>query len=248
MHRDILILMIGCCLLGACTKEKPRISNIPLPITNLSANVDFESFLDMGMQEQDVFVAAMPSSPTVTRFDAADSRTPEERAHIFKGAVYASKNPVPHDFYGTGKNSIGPFEKGDRMGVSLVRWVSANGKGTYKAENGIASLKASFSNLLANSNYSLWCLRVSKNKTVESPCTKPKQAGNPVHTDARGNAKIEATFQALPDSSTETGSWLALVYHRDKREGVEAPLEFGKVMHVQVLTRIPSPAELKPAY
>ncbi len=104
-----------------------------------------------------------------------------------------------------------------------------------------------FWKLMRGGTYSLWCIRMSETGITEKPCVEAGQPGNPVTMDGRGETRLEVSFPALPDTSTQTGSWIGLAFHSDGHQHA-IPDDFGKTTHMQLLWKLPTLAEIRPAY
>ncbi len=227
----------------ACRPSEPAVY-VPPPPSDLEANIEFKSYAAHGFPEQDAYVETHQGSRLVMRFDSTNPGVePETASLIFRRSVFGSATARPHDPYKTLKVPD-TTEKGRPIGVALVTWDFAHAWASYESRAGEATLQADFGGLIRGGTYSLWCVRMSTKAVVQKPCSI---ALPPIVADHRGDAEVQLSFPAMPDSTTETGSWLMLAYHSD---GHQEPLEhgFGLHTHAQVLARLPQPAELRPAY
>ncbi len=228
--------------LSACKRAEPVAVAPPAP-SDLTTKVKMLSFLAQGIPEQDVYVAAVKGSSELHRFDALHTGvTLEKNTKIFLGPVFGSDVPHPHDIFGT--KPLTTVQKGRPIGVVLQAWGNGRAVGTYAVKGGTAHLKVYVEGMMRGGTYSLWCGRFSKASSTEKPCA---DAIAPIVMDRKGEADLDLQFPAPLDSSTETGTWLLLAYHSDNHQK-PIPHDFGKDTHVQLAFRIPSPAELKPAY
>lgn len=231
----------------SCTPT-PSAPPTPTPVSNiLSTNVTFKSYTGLGFPEQDVFIEPHRGSSSIYRFEVKNMEKPEKMVATYQQRVMSAKNALPHDPYKTSKDWQGPFEPGVSLRIALQQWTSGQGIGRYSVKDGIASLKVSFWQLMNNGKYSLWCSRISKTAIIDKPCMPAGQPGNPIVMNKKGQFDGTISFPAPADTTTETGSWISLAYHSD---GHEAAIEndFGKHTHVQLLFRVPTPAEMRPAY
>ncbi len=236
---------IGCVfVLSGCNKPVASVTpNVPPPPSSLTTDAQFKSFLAMGLPEQDMFIEVSPKSPEVKRFEVTHMQDLTKMSHIFWQSIFTTTEPVTHDPF---KLTSGgkTFPKGKKLGVALQLWGNGQGVGKYTVADGQARLKVRFTDLMRNGTYSLWCARVTKTTFTEKPCDP---ALEPITSDRRGRAVVDLTFPAPPDSTTETGSWLFFAYHSDGHAKL-IENDFGKTTHAQVLFKIPTPAELRPAF
>lgn len=191
--------------------------------------------------EQDVFVekAGFPVSQ-VWRVEAADVT---DLAFLNK-PVFAAATPIPHDPFKLGANPLGPFPKGRALGFTLGQFLAATGSGSYRADGNQASLDLALLNMIPNGLYTVWCSRVTfppNFAVVDTPCGKPDGSENIVRADADGRLNYHLDLPALPESSAETATVIALAYHSDGKTYGANPGDFGLTSHVQTFALMPVP-------
>lgn len=235
-------------VLSACAKASVVEAPVAPPRpSDLSAKMTFKSYLSLGFPEQDVYVEQVQGSHTVERFAVRQLANPSNMTKTFERTVFTSKTAQAHDPYKKTPGWQGPYEKGVSLHIALQKWTSGQGVGRYTVKDGTATVLIDFWKLVKGGTYSLWCSQISEQGLIEKPCVEPGKPGNPIVMDARGEARLETSFPALPDTTTMTGSWLSLALHSDGHQhAVEN--DFGKNTHVQLLWKVPTLAEMRPAY
>lgn len=242
-----LSLLLTLLVLSACAKPVAEKPEAPRPPADLSTKMIFKSYLGHGFAEQDVYVEDIPGSDHVVRFENRQLANPEKMAKSFQRRVMTSTTARPHDPYKKDKGWQGPFSKGKSLGVALQAWSNAQGVGRYTVKDGTATVIMDFWKTMRGGTYSLWCIRMSENSIIEKPCNEPGKPGNPVVMDNRGETRLEVSFPALADTTSGTGSWIGLAYHSDGHQhAIEN--DFGKTTHMQLLWKLPTLAEMRPAY
>lgn len=134
-----------------------------------------------------------------------------------------------------GPTPLGPFPKGASLGFTLQQWLAATGSGAYTITGDKAELNLAFQKLVPNGVYSVWCSRLSfppNVKIVDTPCGAADGSQNAFKADAQGNATYTVKTKALPDSTKETATVVALAYHSDGKTYGAKPGEFGLNSHV----------------
>lgn len=235
-----LALLLCSCATQTATVTAPA---IPAPPSDITTNVEFRSFLARGYPEQDMYIEASPGSPDVKRFEVAHTEDLNKMSKTFWQSIFTAAEPQSHDPFKVTSGGK-TFSKGKKIGVALQLWGNGQGYGTYSVQDGTATLKSRFTDMMRNATYSLWCARVTETTFTEKPCD---DALEPITTDRRGRLILNISFPAPPDSTTQTGSWLFLAYHSDDHQPAILN-DFGKTTHAQVLFPIPTPAELRPAF
>ena len=225
-----LVAFVAASLLSACTgvvaaEPQPKVFELQA-ITHLG----------LGVAEQDVFVERVAGSGEVERV------LPGEEAELLALPVYAASELVEHDLFGTSDAPVGPFEKGADLGMTLGEWLSATGQGTYTVTGNRAKIELTLENLVPNGVYTAWCSRVSyppNINVVDKPCGAADGTENIFTANAQGNARFELELAALPPSSAETSSTIALAYHSDGKTYGAYSGDFGLNSHVQLAAPIP---------
>jgi hypothetical protein len=224
-----LVALFAVTLLSACTGV---VAAPPAEVFELQA----ATHLGLGLAEQDVFVERVAGTGDVERI------LPGEEADFLDMPVYASAEFVDHDLFGTSDNPVGPYAKGADLGMTMGEWLAATGQGTYTVTGDRAKIEMTFENLVPNGLYTAWCSRVSfppNVNVVDKPCGAADGTENVFTADAQGNARFELELAALPPSSAETSTTIALAYHSDGKNHGATPGEFGLNSHVQLAAPIP---------
>jgi hypothetical protein len=226
----VVLALLAILLLGACTgvqAAEPQAQHFSLEAI---------SHVAMGLPEQDVYIEQDPGSGQVVRI------LPDQ-ADLYKDApVYAATHLVEHDLFQSGESPLGPFEKGEALGMTLGEWISASGKGSYTLIGDQARINLRFENLVPGGVYTLWCSRVSfppNINIVDEPCGQPDGSQNSFIADKKGRAQFKLDLPALPASSAETATVFALAYHSDGQTYGAYPGDFGFNSHVQIAAMLP---------
>ena len=132
-----------------------------LPASHASTtNIRFVSYSQAGLPEQDVFIeldGTQPDAsdpgflgvnavrvPNVFRLEGKPALTPFNLAKM----VYAASTIIPHDPFKLGPQPLGPYNRGDPLGVTLGQWLGARGDGTYTVSGEAAELDLAFQKLV----------------------------------------------------------------------------------------------------
>ena len=112
------------------------------------SGLQFVDHLKAGMIEQDVFVEKQMGSGKVFRV------TKDNMAQFKNAKLYSTADPVHHAPFDGQK--VGPYEKGQALGMTLGDWLSGTGSASYSCNAGTGKLSASFKNLVPNGVYTMW--------------------------------------------------------------------------------------------
>ncbi len=233
-HTTLLLVLtiVAAALLSACTavvaQPEPQVYSVQLG-THVAA----------GMAEQDVFIEREAGSGKVVRI------LPGEENDALDLPVYAAASVVGHDLFGSGENPVGPYEKGQALGMTMGEWLAGTGQGTYTVIGNRAKIDFTLERLVPNGVYTVWCSRVSfppNENVIDKPCGAADGSQNSFVADAEGNAHFVLEMPAMPESSAETASVIAFAYHSDGKTYGELPGDFGLNSHVQLAGVIPAPA------
>ena len=207
-----IILMTGLSLAAAALGLHAGM--VPDPET---ARIQWVHYIDLGLPEQDVFVEAgnaraaapdpyfiahllgLPANdgPNVIRVEGQSARTPANLAR----QVYAATRIVPHDPFKLDPNPLGPYYKGDPLGLTLAEWLAARGSGTYTVSGAEAELRLDLQQLVPDGHYALWCGRMSgppAYSEADKACGAADGSQNQFKADAQGNAIFHLHLKALP--------------------------------------------------
>lgn len=265
----LAIALAGLTVLGISMPAAGRPSSpasLPRPMT-----VQFITFSQAGLPEQDVFVESddprddsptalilplptrnirdeIPSNfieprdilhPNVVRIEPKNANLPSYQAK----SLFASNRPVPHDPFRLGPQTLGPFPKGDALGLTLAQWQAARGSGIYTVDGDKAELALSFQRLVPLGSYSLWCGRETLPPSyteVERPCGAANGSDNSFKADAQGNAAFHLRMNALRASTREARTILLLEYDRHVQMWDEGMGGYGWNNHVQLFFTLPA--------
>lgn len=203
-------------------------------------DIGFYNHIQAKLPEQDVFVVSDKDATKVIRVEGDSAKDPA----ILVKEAFATATMTPHDPFKVGKNPLGPFEKGADLGFTLKDWLAATGKGTYAVDGDNATLSVSFTGLVPNSSYTVWCSRITfppKPAVVDRPCGAADGSENVFKSDEKGNSSLTVKMKPLEESTKETASAIALAYHSDGKTYGANPGDFGLNSHVQLFFLMPVP-------
>jgi hypothetical protein len=197
----------------------------------------FVNHLAAGMAEQDVYVAAEPGSNLVKRIAG------DELAAYGDQPVFTSDRTVDHDPFQVKSEPIGPYPKGFDLGFTMDEWLAASGTGTYAVAGNLARIDVTFTNLVPNGVYTLWCAHIHvppAYKIIDEPCGAPTGTRNVFTADENGNAQIRVITPAVPETNEEVVQVVAAAYHSDNKTYGPHPGNFGLNSHVQIVAFLPA--------
>ncbi len=235
MKKSVLSIAIASCCLASVHASEGTGTN---PGTGASGSIDlaFVTHLDMDMAEQDVFIEREAGSGEVFRVTNGDN---DMRAPLYKTAHYVRHNPVD-------PKAIGPYEKGEPLGITLGQWLRHQGTGRYTCNKGQGEIETSFSGLIPNGVYTMWHAFMPAVPTEPFAGTLDLPLGNPDGSDTEftadenGNASFVRNFKpCLQLSDTWTVSLLAINYHSDGKTYGSDPGEFGSRAHIPLFVMLP---------
>ena len=205
----------------------------PFPLVTEIEFVNTEpGMISMGLPTQWVFVSA--NDDEIVRLENIDEE-------VLDTPIFASSIKIPTDLQEP--FDLGPFPKGDPLGMTLREYTVAGGRGTYMLEGNRALLDFTFYNLIPNGVYTLWCVEytIIPSPTVlkEVPCGAPDGSENTFIADEEGNGNIYLEMDALPISTNAIIQEIAVAYHSDGLTHGESVGEFGKNAHIQLLYDFP---------
>ena len=203
---------------------------------DVSIDLAFVTHLDMDLPEQDVFIEREKGSRDVYRVTRGDN---DMGAQLYKAAHPVSHNPFSAE-------AVGPYPKGEAIGMTLGAWLKHQGTGTYRCENGAGTLSTSFSGLIPDGVYTMW------HAFMPIPATTPfsgtldiplgaRDGSTSVFTaDAAGNAAFDHTFKpCLQMSDVWVTSMLAINWHSDGNTYQAHPGDFGYNAHIPLFLMLP---------
>lgn len=207
----------------------------------VTKDIQFVNFIQADRPEQDVFIQTdkMDKVMRVEGIDMNDSA-------ILSEMVYATASATHHDPFKVSNAPLGPFTKGKPLGFTLGEWLNGTGSGTYTVDGDLAEINFSFQNLVPDGTYTLWCSRVIlPDEFVDLPCSSLNGSDNVLMVDSQGNGAININVKTLAESTQDTITLIALVYHSDGKTYGESPGDFGLNSHVQLLYMMPQSIETK---
>ena len=212
------------------------------PAKSYSFDLAFMTHLDMNLPEQDVYVERVSGSDEVYRVTNGDN---DMDAPLFKAAV-----KVPHDPFNP--DGLGPFPKGEALGMPLGRWLQHRGTGKYSYADGVGSLDLEFTGLVPNGVYTMWHAFIAMpptppfSGTLDLPLGARDGSESVFVADADGKASFRHTFSpGLEMSDVWTTSMLAINYHSDGKTYQALPGDFGLNAHIPLFLMLPSRAGIE---
>jgi hypothetical protein len=232
----VLFLVVGL-IVGVASQAATAASPTKVVALQLVTHVQ------AGFAEQDVFVERndIPAG-TVRRLTIAESQDVGDRAKM----LFASSQAVQPDPYKTGPNPLGPFPKGNPIGISAGAWVSATATGTYTVTGTKAELKLDLRDLAVHGVYTVRFARMTLSPAVKvEDLPAGKDAGTngvSFKADAKGNATVDLKLAALPGSTQDTATVISVVYHSDGVTHGASQGDFGLNAHTQLFYMFPAAA------
>ena len=241
-----LLIAIAPRATGAAEEQHPTspdpVGNAKPAVGSGSIDIAFITHLDAGLAEQDVYIEREPGSGEVYRITGGD--------HNMKAPLYKSATKIPHDPFN--KENVGPYARGEALGMTAGEWLKQQGKGTYTYSDGVGSLDLEFTGLVPNGVYTMWHAfmpatpPVPFTGTLDLPLGAPDGTESVFKADADGNAKFVHTFQpGLEMSDVWTTAILAINYHSDGKTYGGHPGKFGLNSHIPLFAMLPKRESLK---
>ncbi len=202
----------------------------------LSVDLAFGTHLDMGLPEQDIFIERQPGSNQVYRVTTGDNNM---KAPLFKSAIEVEHDPFNPD-------GVGPFPKGEALGLTLGQWLKHQGTGRYTCVDGKGFLDTSFTGLVPNGVYTMWHGFMALppttpfSGTLDLPLGARDGSESAFTADADGNAAFVHRFElCLQMSDLWTTGMLAIAFHSDGKTYGGVPGPFGLDAHVPLFLMLP---------
>ena len=135
---------------------------------------------------------------------------------------------------------------GRALDVTLRQWLSAEGTGSYWCEDGVATVAASFENLVPNGLYTIWYVIRPDPPTnpftgLLSPMGKRDGTQSVFTADNLGRSDYEAVFEpCLELSGLRTLTVMGVSWHSDGKIYDFRPGPCGKATHTQVNAFLPN--------
>ncbi len=192
--------------------------------------------IDEDLAEQDIFVEREPGSGEVYR--------PTKGDRDMSMPLYATAEPVEHQPFDP--EALGPWPKGEALGITLGEWFAAKGTGQYSCVDGQGTLEVSFEGLVPNGVYTMWHDFMAWPPTepfigtYDLPVGARDGSENVFITDSNGDAVFERTFKpCLQLSGEHLIADLAIAWHSDGKTYGPLPGEFATKSHVQMYLGLP---------
>ncbi len=202
----------------------------------VSIDITFKYHIDDNLAEQDVFVQRTARSDVVYR--------PSVGERDMSLPLYAAAAPVKHQPFD--ENAVGPYDKGEALGITLGDWFQGEGKGTYTCVDSEGHLDVTFTNLVPNGTYTMWHYFLAWPPTdpfigaYDLPIGARDGSEAVFHANAEGGAHVERIFKpCLQLTGEHLASGLAIAWHSDGKTYGPLPGEFAKNSHVQMYMDLP---------
>ncbi|MEM7225693.1 MAG: hypothetical protein AAF495_22125 [Pseudomonadota bacterium] len=202
----------------------------------VSFDLTFNLHIDDDLAEQDIFVEKVPGSGQVYR--------PTVGERDLSLPLYSTAEPVEHTPFEP--DNLGPWPKGEPLGITLGEWFQAGGKGTYSCQDGEGTLDLTFTKLVPNGVYTVWHAFMAWPPTepfigtYDLPVGARDGSQSVFVADANGNAVVERTFKpCLQLTGEHLAAELAIVYHSDGKTYGPLPGEFASDSHVHLYVGLP---------
>ena len=205
--------------------------------TTVSIELAFKTHLDMNLPEQDVYIERVHGSGEVYRVTNGDNN--------MNARLYKTATPTKHDPFDPA--AVGPYQKGEALGLTLGEWLRHAGRGSYTCTNGEGALNLEFSGLVANGVYTIWHAFTAMppttpfSGTLDLPLGARDGSESVFRADASGKATFERRFQpCLQFSDVWTTAMLAINYHSDGKTYQADPGKFGYNAHIPLFLMLPN--------
>ncbi len=221
------LVLAGVLAVGSLAQANPA---------GMTIKLQFVNHLQAKLPEQDVFIEKTAGSGEVYRVTAADKD--------MNAALYATATATRHNPFDP--KAVGPYKKGQALGLTLGQWLAATGSGTYACASGQATVQASFRKLVPDSVYTVWYFFLPMpptqpfTGTLDLPLGARDGSQNMFKSDAQGKAVYKATFKpCLTLSGEQLASGLAVAWHSDGKTYSSDAGPFGLTTHVQIFMLLP---------
>jgi hypothetical protein len=202
----------------------------------VALDIVFKFHIDDDLAEQDVFVERQPGSGEVFR--------PTKAERNMKQPLYGAQKPLPHSPFDA--DELGPWAKGEALGLTLGEWLAAEGAGRYTCKDGEGHIDIAFEGLVPDGVYTMWHFFMAWPPTepfigtYDLPVGSRDGAQSVFTADRKGNARYERSFKpCLQLTGEHLAAGLAVAWHSDgKTYGVE-PGHFATNAHVQLYAGLP---------
>lgn len=166
-------------------------------------------------------------------------------APLYKTAIAVEHNPFD-------PKAIGPYPKGEPLGVTLEEWLAQRGRGRYTCEEGKGNIALEFSALIPDGLYTMWYVFAALPPTepfsgnLDVPFGARDGSENSFVADAEGSARFDLQFSpCLQLTEDWTTSLIAINYHSNGKTYKASPGPFGIHAHVPLFVKLPRADEVK---
>lgn len=229
-------LALGTVVTMAANNHVPA-PEVAVTDTVVSIKLAFMTHLDMDLPEQDVYIERVAGSGEVYRVTKGDND--------MSAQLYGTAEMVKHDPFNP--DAVGPYPRGEALGLTLGGWLKHQGTGTYTCVNGEGRLDTSFSGLVPNGVYTMWHAFMALppttpfTGTLDLPLGARDGSTSRFVADADGEASFIHSFTpCLQMSDVWTTSLLAINYHSDGKTYGADPGEFGSKSHIPLFLMLPN--------
>lgn len=210
---------------------------LPTSVQARVLTMQFFTYTQMRLPEQDVFIESAVSPGNVVRFKADDAATAVGKQ------LFALAAPRADDILNMNQNQMGPFAKGKSLGLTVGEWIAASGSGTYDDTSEKPSFSLTFRNLIPNALYTVWCSRLTLpmgTTTGSRPCGPMDWTNDTFRTDGEGNGTVYTPLPLpFPASTDREVTVISIVYESDGQTHQNTN-DFGVRSHTQLTYFLPS--------
>lgn len=232
------VVALGTVVIMAANSSAP-LAKAATTDTELSIDLAFGTHLDMDLPEQDVYLERTAGSGEVYRVTKGDN---DMGAQLYRTAEMVKHDPFNPD-------AVGPYPKGEALGITLGEWLRHQGAGSYTCAGGEGRLNTTFSGLVPHGVYTMWHAFMALTPTtpftgtLDLPLGAADGSTSRFVADANGEAAFTHTFTpCLQMSDVWTTALLAIAYHSDGKTYGGDPGEWGLNSHMPLFLMLPSRA------
>ncbi|MEM8952902.1 MAG: hypothetical protein AAGD22_02010 [Verrucomicrobiota bacterium] len=196
----------------------------------------FITHLDANMAEQDVYIERQPGSGEVYR--------PTNGDHDMEAPLFTAAELIPHNPFDD--TDLGPYPKGEPLGMTLGEWLKQRGTGIYQYADGEGTLELQFEGLVPNGVYTIWHAFLPAapptpfTGTLDLPLGAPDGSESVFKADGNGRMTVKHSFRpGLQMSDVWTAAIVALNYHSDGKTYGGHPGQFGLNAHIPLFAMLP---------
>ena len=229
----ILASFLGATVAAAVAGSALAVGTYDEPV---QLDLTFKLHIDDNIPEQDVFIERVPGSAQVYR--------PTKGERDLSKPLFATMLPVKHAPFDA--DAVGPWVRGEPLGLTLGEWLSAEGTGSYSCVDGHGRLEVDFSNLAPNGVYTLWHYFLAWPPTdpfidsYDLPVGARDGSESVFKAAADGSAKVVREFKpCLQLTGEHLVSGLAIAWHSDRQTYGPLPGVFATKTHVHLYVDLP---------